>query len=326
VWRCHIGADAPGAYSEQGWDFLRRYVEQADACVFSRASFAPPWLDPARVYVIPPSIDPFSTKNAPLAGEDARRLLAYVGVLERSGGDQSPPAFPRADGSTARVNRFVDVIQTGPAPSADVPLVVQLSRWDRLKDMAGVVRGFAEHVVPYHGAHLVVAGPAVTRVADDPEGAEVLAECIGVWRSLPHAARSRIHLVCVPFVDSEEAAVIASALQRHAAVVVQKSLAEGFGLTVTEAMWKARPVIASAVGGIRDQIDDGVDGLLLDDPADLESFGLAVRRLLDEPALAEQLGERAQARVRERFLPDRHLTQYAQLLDAVERRDPAGTR
>jgi trehalose synthase len=104
-----------------------------------------------------------------------------------------------------------------------------------------------------------------------------------------------------------------NALQRHAAVVVQKSIAEGFGLTVVEAMWKARPVVASLVGGIPDQIVDGEHGLLLRDPTDLAAFGAAVRRVLDDPRLASALGERARARVHDEFLGDRHLEQWAAL-------------
>ncbi len=102
--------------------------------------------------------------------------------------------------------------------------------------------------------------------------------------------------------DIEENAAIVNALQRHATVVVQKSIAEGFGLTVAEAMWKARPVVASAVGGIQDQIEDGVTGLLLDDPADLEGFGKLVTRLLEDPAFATELGSRARE-ARPRALP-----------------------
>ncbi len=96
--------------------------------------------------------------------------------------------------------------------------------------------------------------------------------------------------------------------------MVQKSLAEGFGLTVTEAMWKARPVVASAVGGIVDQIVDGEHGLLLEDPGDLAGFGRAVSSLLQDPPLSERLGRAAQARVTSEHLGDRHLVQYGELL------------
>jgi trehalose synthase len=113
--------------------------------------------------------------------------------------------------------------------------------------------------------------------------------------------------------DPDEQAAIVNALQRHAGVVVQKSLAEGFGLTVTEAMWKARPIVASAVGGIIDQINDGEHGLLLDDPTDPASFGHAVASLLGDPSESERLGRNAQARATSEYLGDRHLVQYGRL-------------
>jgi Glycosyltransferase len=113
--------------------------------------------------------------------------------------------------------------------------------------------------------------------------------------------------------DPDENAAIVNAIQRHASVVVQKSLAEGFGLTVAEAMWKRRPVVASAVGGIVDQIEDGIHGLLVDDPADLSAFGAAVESLLRDRAQAERLAENAYRRVAAEFLGDRHLEQYGLL-------------
>jgi trehalose synthase len=117
--------------------------------------------------------------------------------------------------------------------------------------------------------------------------------------------------------DVDENAVIVNALQRRADVVAQKSLAEGFGLTVAEAMWKGRPVVASRVGGIQDQIEDGVHGLLLEDPTDLGAYAKALSRVLTEQGLAESLGEAARDRVQERFLGDRHLIQYVDLFEAL---------
>src|SRR5204863_6446994 len=127
-----------------------------------------------------------------------------------------------------------------------------------------------------HDAHLVVAGPSAESVTDDPEGSEVLAACLQAWTELEPAVQPRVHLARLPMEDSAENAAIVNALQRHAEIVVQKSVAEGFGLTVTEAMWKGRAVIASGTGGINDQIEDGVSGVLVADPTDLEEFGRAV--------------------------------------------------
>jgi trehalose synthase len=319
VWRCHVGLDRPNEWSERAWEFLQPYLDEADAVVASRAAFGPPWLDAAEVRVIRPSIDPFSAKNEPMSIRNARLTLSYVGLLD--GTIETAPAVPftRRDGSPGRINRRVDVVQTGPPPPADLPLVVQISRWDQMKDMTGVMNGFVEHVDPSLDAHLLLCGPPVTGVADDPEAAAVLDECMGRWRELPHAARSRVHLACIPMTDPDENASIVNAIQRHASVVVQKSLAEGFGLTVAEAMWKRRPVVASAVGGIVDQIEDGVHGLLVDDPSDLEAFGAAVESLLRDREDAAQLAENAHARVVDEFLGDRHLEQYGALFEQLAR-------
>jgi trehalose synthase len=157
----------------------------------------------------------------------------------------------------------------------------------------------------------------VSGVDDDPEGAEVWAETVAVWRSLPPADRARTHLVAIPLDDPVENALVVNALQRHATVVTQKSLAEGFGLTVAEALWKTRPVVASAVGGIVDQILDGETGLLVADPHDLDGFGQAVERLLGDAALRERLARGGRRFVEDRFLGDRQLLDYAALLAEI---------
>jgi trehalose synthase len=152
-------------------------------------------------------------------------------------------------------------------------------------------------------------------VTDDPEGGQVLSQAIAEYEAMPDEVAERVHLVALPMTDVEENAAIVNALQRRADVVVQKSLAEGFGLTVAEAMWKARPVVASRIGGIQDQIVDGETGLLLDDPLDLAAYGAAVRSLLDDPARAEAMGHEAKERVRDRFLGTRTLIQSIELYE-----------
>jgi trehalose synthase len=312
VWRCHVGLDHPNECSDVAWEFLRPYLEDVDVFVFSREQFAPPWIPRDRLFVIAPSIDPFSAKNEPMNRADVLDTLRYVGLLD-GGGTQSAVIFTRRDGSPGRINRHVDILQTGPCPPADVPLVVQASRWDTLKDMRGVMLAFAEHLDILGSAHLVLAGPSVHGVADDPDAARVLDDCVAVWRTLPHVARSQIHLACVPMADADEAAAVVNALQRHAAVVVQKSLAEGFGLTVVEAMWKARPVIGSAVGGIVDQIVPGETGWLIEDPHDHTGFATALSRALNDLERSAQMGDQGRRRASELFLGDRHLEQWAQV-------------
>ncbi|HEY5170379.1 MAG TPA: glycosyltransferase, partial [Acidimicrobiia bacterium] len=312
VWRCHIGIDTPNEHSERGWEFLRPYVEEVGGYVFSCEWFAPAWVPRHNLAVIAPSIDPFSAKNEPIAPELVAPLLQYVGLLG-GGTDEPVGMFTRRDGSQGRVTRRVDLLGTGPPPPPDVPIVLQASRWDALKDMPGVLTGFADSVVDRTDAHLVLAGPQTSGVADDPEANAVLLACVSLWRALPRSTQRRIHLACVPMDDPDEAAAIVNALQRHATIVVQKSIAEGFGLTVAEAMWKSRPVIGSAVGGIVDQIVSGETGLLLDDARNLEHCADSICSLLDQPAEGSRMGSNGRQRAAQKFLGDRHLAQWAQL-------------
>ncbi len=314
VWRCHIGQEKPNAEVDRGWRFLAPYLETVAAAVFSRDEYRPAWFDRDRSIVIAPSIDPFTAKNQDMDDDTVRAILSQAGVIEASS-NGAQPVFTRQNGSTALVERQAEITRNGHTPSWDTPLVAQISRWDHLKDPVGVITGFARMngAVPAD-AELVLAGPREDSVSDDPESASVLEEMMTAWRDLPPSARDRVHIVSLPMDDIEENAAIVNALQRHAAVVVQKSLDEGFGLTVTEAMWKSRPVVATAVGGIQDQITDGVHGLLLDDPTHLEEFGDSLHRLLSDRPFAERLGEKARERVRVEYLGLRHVTQYAELL------------
>jgi trehalose synthase len=199
--------------------------------------------------------------------------------------------------------------------AATDPLVVQVSRWDRLKDMAGVLRAFVDAALGVEtGAHLLLVGPDVAGVTDDPEGKQVLDECVAMWEQLPVETKATASLVSLPMADLDQNAAIVNALQRHAAVVAQKSIHEGFGLTVSEAMWKGRPVVGTAVGGIQDQVREGVDGLLIADPHDLSAFASAARTLLDDEPLARRMGAAAHERVRDNFLADRDLAQWRSLL------------
>ena len=166
-------------------------------------------------------------------------------------------------------------------------------------------------------AHLLLAGPSVAAVTDDPEGAEVLAEVDHYRRELDPAVRRRVHLATLPMDDVQENAAIVNAIQRRSNIVVQKSLAEGFGLTVAEAMWKSRPVVATKRGGIQDQIVDGESGLLLDDPLDLQTMGDALGQLLGDPDYAGSWVRPRDAGSRIDFLGTRHLIQYAQLLEEL---------
>lgn len=312
IWRGHIGVDTPGPLAREAWDFLLDYVGRADAAVFSRQRFVWEGLAPERVSIIPPSIDVFSAKNQPLGDAVARSILRVIGVSAPDGTDGEDAVFLREDGSPGRVDRSAVLVQDAPLADGD-RYVAQVSRWDRLKDPIGVLQGWAEHVAVNDPAHLLLVGPAVEGVSDDPEGGAVLAEVSAARAELAPELRARVHLVSLPMADAEENAAMVNAIQRCATVIIQKSLAEGFGLTVAEAMWKARPVVASAVGGIQDQVVEGETGLLVD-PTDLGAFGSAIRRLLADSAFAERLGNAAYERVRQDFLEPRHLAQWVAVI------------
>ncbi len=315
IWRCHVGVDEPNDLTREAWAFLHPYVAGADAHVFSRAEYAWDTLDRDRVVVIAPSIDVFSPKNTDIDADTVRATLAIAGLVD---GDAEPGSvtFERVDGTPGRVERRARIVEDAPLPR-DAPVLLQVSRWDALKDPIGVIRGFAEHVPADTCAHLVYAAPDVESVADDPEGRRVLRESITARAELPEEPRSRVHLASLPMEDLDENAFIVNALQRRARVIAQKSLAEGFGLTVAEAMWKARPVVASRIGGIQDQVVDGETGNLLDDPRDLAAFGAAVTSLLDDEPRAERFGRQARQRVRDRFLNARTLLDYVGVIRRV---------
>jgi trehalose synthase len=313
IWRCHIGVDSPGELARGAWDFMRRYISDADAYVFSRERFVWEGLDEDRTWIVPPAIDAFSPKNQDLDPEAVRAILDTIGLQDAD--DPGHALFRRFDGHQARVTRGADLVQDGPLPE-DAPVVSQVSRWDRLKDPVGVLNTFAEYN-RVEDAHLLLAGPSVAGVSDDPEGAEVLEEVTARRQELPPGQRSRVHLASLPMDDVEENAAMVNAIQRRSDVIVQKSLAEGFGLTVAEAMWKARPLVASRVGGIQDQIEDGVSGVLIDDPTDLEAVARAVDAFISDPARAAEVGNAARQRVIEDFLDTRSLVRYMHLLQGL---------
>jgi trehalose synthase len=317
VWRSHVGTDRPSPLAAAAWAFLEPYLVEADAYVFSRQPEGPPRLRHAPMAIIPPCIDPTSTKNRPLDPTRTQAILAHAGIAQL-GGPAVAPIYHRHDGSSRHLKQRATVRRAGKGPCIGSDrMVVHLSRWDRLKDPIGVLDSFAGPTLDVVDAHLILAGPAVRAVADDPESEEVYDELERRWEALPVQRRKRIALVRLPMADLDDNAAIVNALQSQADVVVKKSIEEGFGLGVTEAMWKERAVVASAVGGHRDQIQDSVSGVLVMDPYNQARFGDAVATLLNDPARARRLGHAARCRVRERYLLDRHAARWAALLGTV---------
>jgi trehalose synthase len=322
IWRCHVGLDVANDHAREAWEFLRGYVLDAHVFVFSRAGFAWEGLPRDRISVIRPSIDAFSPKNAQQTPEQARAIMVTAGVIAAD--VDAYPTFTRSDGTIGHVERRAEILEEEPLVP-DVPAVIQVSRWDQLKDPLGVLGAFAGHVAPRHAAHLLLVGPSTAAVADDPEGAQVLDAVRAAWHDLPAPVRRRVHVCSLPMDDIEENAAIVNAVQRHATVVVQKSLAEGFGLTVAEAMWKQRSVVASRIGGIRDQIEHARSGVLLPDPRDLGQAGAAIAELLSDSDRARRIGIAAQIRVQQQFLGPHHLGRYFEVMNRVAaRRGHAG--
>ncbi|HTT86126.1 MAG TPA: hypothetical protein VMF60_02060, partial [Acidimicrobiales bacterium] len=171
LWRCHIGSDTTNRWTEEAWGFLRPHLVGCDGFVFTRPAYVPGWVDGGRVAIIPPSIDPFSPKNQDLPAASCRSILATLGVVDGPRGADA--RFTRRDGSEGTVTRRAAMVADGPL-DADARLVVQVSRWDRLKDMPGVMTGFSDVVADRSDAQLALVGPAVADVADDPEGGDVL--------------------------------------------------------------------------------------------------------------------------------------------------------
>ena len=316
IWSCHIGIDHDNEYSRNAWRCLRPRLASVRRFVFSRYTSLPEWLGGAETSILTPGIDPGSTKNLPMPDGAARTILQHLGLA--AGVPAAIPGYDCTDGSTARLAARPTVLDSDGAPDWDRdPVVVSLARWDRIKDPLGILDGFLERALPATGAHLLLAGPDPGYVADDPEAQAVLAGVRERWRRLPPRARARVHVACFPLTPIEESAAMVNAIQRLAAVVVKKSLQEGFGLGVTEAMWKARPVVASAVGGHLEQVQHRHSGLLVKDPADTGAFGDAIVELLQEPPLAARLGQAARERARALFLNDLHFVRWVEVFGSA---------
>ncbi|HEX9859674.1 MAG TPA: glycosyltransferase, partial [Nitrospirota bacterium] len=258
VWRCHIDAGRP---YRPVWNYLRQFVAEYDASVFSLAEFAQRL--PHNQYLIPPSIDPLSEKNTGLEPE------------------------------------FIDSVREKFGIDPARPMALQVSRFDRFKDPIGVIRAYrlAKKFSP--GLQLVLAGGGAT---DDPEGEAVLEEVRAAARDDDDA-----HVLMLP----GDAHRTINALQRAADIIIQKSVKEGFGLTVTEGMWKGKPVIGGDTGGIRLQVINHQTGFLVSTP---EGAALRIRYLLNNRARLEDMGAKAKEFARENFLLTRHLREYLTLL------------
>ena len=269
VWRCHIDTSEPNA---DAWRFLRPFLADFDAAVFTMAEFVPPDLPVARVRTIAPAIDPLSPKNLDFSQRTASQILDWIGI--------------------------------------DLPgrLVTQVSRFDRWKDPFGVIAAYRLVREEVPGLQLALVG---SMALDDPEGWEVYSQLTERSESDP-----LIHIYTNLTGASN---VEVNAFQRLSDVVVQKSIREGFGLVVSESLWKGTPVVAGRAGGIPMQMPEGVGGLLVDSVQECADAMLA---LLNDRELAEQLGRSGRERVREHFLLPRLLLEELALLASLHSDGP----
>lgn len=321
LWRCHVGIDQPNEHVQEAIDFLIPMVSPAHGYVFSRGAYVWQGLDSSRTHLMAPAIDAFSPKNQDLDERAVEEILQTIGLLE--GSPSSPPSFVRSDGTPGTVERVGEVLQEAPLPTG-APLITQVSRWDVLKDHEGLLACFRDFLADTD-AHLALVGPSSGAVADDPEGPAVQERIAAAWHDMPSEIRSRVHVISLPMDDFDENGVMVNAIQRRSDVIVQKSLAEGFGLTVSEAMWKGVPVVASAVGGILDQVVDGETGFLISDPTDLEAFGAAIRELIEDPEMARRMGDASRERVATEFLAASRLAEYVNVIGLLGAAAAAGS-
>jgi trehalose synthase len=310
VWRSHVGDDCPNPLTAAAWAFLEPYSLEADADVFSSRPHMPPLLRHAPMAIIPPCIDPTSTKNRDLDPAQARAILAHACIAQPSG-PAVHPSYHRHDGSPRRLKQRATVRRLGNGPCIGSDRrVVHLTRWDRLKDPIGVLDPFAGPVLDAVEAHLILAGPTARAVADDPESEEVYDHVERRWEALPAKRRKRIEPVRLPMADLDDPAAIVNALQSQANVVFKKS---GGGARGDRGDVETASCGRQRRGGTPQPIQDGVSRVLVNDPRDHARFGDAVATLLEDPAGAQTLGHAAHRRVRERHLLDRHAARWATL-------------
>lgn len=242
------------------WNYFLEFIKKYDAMIFSIKEYKKKVTVPQFFFM--PAIDPFSIKNMELSPKEVDERLKHYDI------------------------------------PTDLPLVVQISRFDRWKDPLGVIKAF-KIARKKEDATLVLLGDIAT---DDPEGEDV-------YQSLLEHQEERIKII------SREDTALVNALQKRAAIVLQKSIREGFGLTVSEAMWKGTPVIGGNVGGIRYQIDDGKNGFLV---SSVKEAAEKIIMLLQDEKMRKRMGEEGRKKVQKQFLLSRLLENYLDLFNSFE--------
>lgn len=325
IWRCHIGVDERTPATRAAWNFLRPFLADYGEAVFSATEYIPSFLG-GRASIIYPGLDPLTHKNRDLSVSKLMGVLVNAGLQTA----HEPVPTPDFEHQVKRLQPDGSLAVPGEIGLLFRPIVLQVSRWDRLKGWRPLLEGFLRMKARLREgrvgdmppgnrrrlelARLVLAGPDPSGVADDPEGQAVFEELRSLYRGLSPADQADVALLVLPMQSRKNNGLIVNALQRCATVIVQNSLREGFGLTVTEAMWKRQAVLGTHAVGIRTQLRHGIDGLLSRDANDAEEIGTHLHDLLVHPSERYRMGSHAQRRVHDHFLVFSQLSRYIGLL------------
>jgi trehalose synthase len=327
IWRCHIGLDSENDATRAAWAFMQPYLGAYDRTVFSAAEYIPTGLA-GHATVVYPGIDPLAPKNRELPLGRAVEILCSGGIIRCPGPTLRPP-FSALAQRVLPDGRFVPANATEDIGLLTRPIVTQISRWDRLKGWLPLMRAFVTlKLAVYdedpadHGhrrrldlVRLVLAGPEPAAIQDDPEAQAVLEEIREAYAKLHPAVQDEIAILALPMGSREENALMVNALQRTSTVIVQNSLREGFGLTIAEAMWKRVPVLSnSRACGPRQQVRDGLDGRLIEDPEDTAELARTLDDMLSDPRRIDRWGRTAQRRVYDHFLIFSQLRAWGRLM------------
>lgn len=334
LWRCHIGLKRATDRTHHAWGFLRPYMDGYDRVAFSAHEYVPEYLL-GRHRIIHPAIDPLNHKNRELDPVKMMGVMCNADLVR----PHQPLVTPPFDHTARRLRgdgTFASATEPDEIGFLYRPMVTQISRWDRLKGFLPLMKGFAKmkrraversddqwpserHKRRMAIVRLALGGPDPGAIQDDPEGIEVIEELKAVYCSLPEEVQNDIAILALPMESRKENALMVNVLQRVSSVVFQNSIQEGFGLTVTEAMWKRRPVLASNAGGILEQIEDGTDGCINPHPEDEDEIAEKLEWLLLEMAERERFGKNAQRKVYDKFLVFNQVAQWVRNMGEVVR-------
>jgi trehalose synthase len=340
IWRCHIGLDEETPTTAAAWEFLGPYVSAYDRVIFTSSEYVPAYAV-KRSKIIPPGIDPASYKNMELPHN------TVVGILANSGLHRAPqpvvgPSWVHQAMRLAPDGTFLPAAELEDLGLGYRPMLLQVSRWDRLKGWLPLLKGFVKlkeaarrmdpaqdplHCRRLDLLRIVLAGPDPSGVQDDPEAGRVLEELKAEYMNLPSDLQSDVAILVLPMASRKENALMVNVLQRCATVVVQNSFQEGFGVTATEAMWKRVPVLGTRACGLRLQIGDDLGGRINPEPENPDAVAAYLDAMLRSHDARKRWGAAAQRRVYDDFLVFTEVRRILEVLsDTVQRAERLGRR